>query len=84
MQTGAVVTAEEHQIYGGLGSAVAEVITQATGRTIFQPTVVEMVAMADSFGESGTAEALLEKYHLTAEAIVAAAERALHRRSQLR
>jgi transketolase len=83
-QNGVIVTAEEHQRSGGLGSAVAEVVTQATGKTIFQPTVIEMVAMPDSFGESGRGEELLQKYQLTAKAIVGAAERGLQRRSQLR
>ncbi|HCC84738.1 MAG TPA: transketolase [Candidatus Pacebacteria bacterium] len=82
-QSGVIVTAEEHQIYGGLGSAVAEVVTQNLGHQITQPTVIEMVAVNDCFGESGPADAVMEKYHLTTEAIVAAAEKALRRRAQL-
>jgi transketolase len=58
METGAIVTAEEHQINGGLGSAVAEVISRRF------PVPIEMVAMPDSFGESGDPEGLLKKYHL--------------------
>lgn len=57
-ETGAIVTAEEHQINGGLGSAVAEVLTQN------HPVPQGMVAVLDTFGESGDAEGLLRKYHL--------------------
>ena len=57
-ETGAIVTAEEHQINGGLGSAVAEVLTRN------HPVPQEMVAVLDTFGESGDAEGLLRKYHL--------------------
>ncbi|MDP3724733.1 MAG: transketolase family protein [bacterium] len=65
-KTGAIVTAEEHQINGGLGSAVAEVLSQLC------PVPIAMVAMPDSFGESGKSEELLKKYHLTADDIVIA------------
>ena len=58
------VTCEEHTVYGGLGSAVAEVLVKHA------PRKVAMVGMQDTFGESGTPKALLEKYGLTAEAIV--------------
>lgn len=58
------VTCEEHNIYGGLGSAVAEVLSKNA------PRKIAMVGMQDTFGESGTPKALLEKYGLTAEAIV--------------
>lgn len=57
--TGAVVTAEEHQVHGGLGSAVAEVL----GRHC--PCFMDMVGVADTFGESGEADELREKYGLT-------------------
>ncbi len=76
-ETGAVVTAEEHQMFGGLGSAVSEVLT----RTI--PVPLEMVAVQDTFGESGTPQELLEKYHLTSKDIVNAAKRAMDRKGQL-
>ena len=66
-KTGKVVTAEEHSIIGGLGSAVAEVL----GRQC--PTKQAFVGVQDSFGESGSPDDLLEKYGLTAEAIVKAA-----------
>ena len=55
---GAIVTAEEHQMYGGLGSAVAEVLGKR------HPVPLEMVAVRDTFGESGEPEELLIKHHL--------------------
>lgn len=66
-KTGKVVTAEEHSIIGGLGSAVAEVLACQC------PTKQAFVGVQDSFGESGSPNDLLEKYGLTAEAIVKAA-----------
>lgn len=60
------VTCEEHSILGGLGSAVAEVLSQST------PRKVSMVGIKDTFGESGTPDELLKKYGINAEAIVAA------------
>lgn len=66
-KTGKVVTAEEHSIIGGLGSAVAEVLARQC------PTKQVFVGVQDSFGESGSPDDLLEKYGLTAEAIVKAA-----------
>lgn len=83
-QSGVIVTAEEHQIAGGLGSAVAEVVVSQLGNKIQQPTVIEMVGVRDSFGESGTAQAVMEKHDLTAEAIVGASLKALQRKAQLR
>lgn len=62
------VTCEEHSIIGGLGSAVAEVLTQNA------PRRQAMVGIQDTFGESGTPAALLEKYGLTANDIVKAVE----------
>lgn len=73
-KTGAIVTAEEHNVIGGLGSAVAEVVTAA------KPVPVEMVGIEDTFGESGTAAALVEKYGLTKEHIAEAAKRAIARK----
>jgi transketolase len=70
-KTGAVVTAEEHQMIGGLGSMVAAVLAQ------HQPTPLQMVAVNDSFGESGTPEQLMQKYGLESTDIVAAAKRAI-------
>ena len=66
-KTGKVVTAEEHSIIGGLGSAVAEVLARQC------PTKQVFVGVQDSFGESGSPNDLLEKYGLTTEAIVKAA-----------
>jgi len=63
-KTGCVVTAEEHQINGGLGSAVAECLG------LHHPVPIEMVAVNDTFGESGPALELLKKYGLTADNIV--------------
>lgn len=60
---GAVVTLEEHQISGGLGSAVAEFL----GKNY--PLPIEMVGMPDSFGESGPPEKLIEKYGMDTNAI---------------
>lgn len=73
-KTGAVVTAEEHSVIGGLGSAVAEVLVENL------PVPVEMVGVRDMFGESGTPEELLEKYGITSHRIVASVERAVNRK----
>ncbi len=62
-RTGAVVSVEEHQVSGGLGSTVAELLVKR------EPTPMEFVGMQDSFGESGKPEELWEKYGLTAERI---------------
>jgi len=62
-KTGAIVTAEEHNIYGGLGSAVAEVISETV------PVPVLRVGVNDKFGKSGTPAALFEEYRLTADEI---------------
>lgn len=59
-KTGAMVTCEEHNIYGGLGSAVAEVLVEHC------PVPMARVGVEDSFGESGLPDELLEKYGLTA------------------
>jgi transketolase len=73
-ETGAIVTAEEHNVLGGLGSAVAEALAA------HRPTPIEFVGIADTFAESGDYEKLLEKYGLSAGAIVAKARRALARK----
>jgi len=57
-KTGAIVTAEEHQVNGGLGSAVAEVVVKEC------PVPMAMVAVQDTFGESGQPDELLQAYHL--------------------
>lgn len=74
--TGAIVTAEEHQIYGGLGGAVAEVLT--TNRPVPQ----EIVGVMDTFGESGEPKELLQKYGLTVEHIVSAVKKAIERKAE--
>ena len=74
-KTGCVVTAEEHQMNGGLGDSIAQLLSREL------PTPMEFVAVNDSFGESGTPDQLLEKYGLTTAAIVAAAERAISRKA---
>jgi transketolase len=73
-KTRCVVTAEEHQINGGLGDSIAQLLARNF------PTPVEMVAVMDSFGESGKPEELLTKYHLDSADVVAAAERAIARK----
>jgi len=73
-ETGAIVTAEEHQKYAGLGGAVAEVLVQNC------PVPVEMVAVNDTFGESGKAKELLAKYGLTRKEIKEAVLRVLQRK----
>lgn len=70
---GAIVTAEEHSVIGGLGSAVSEVVTGNC------PVPVEMVGVRDRFGQSGEPDELLAKYSLTAEDICKAGLRALSR-----
>lgn len=74
-KTGCVVTAEEHQMNGGLGDSIAQLLSREL------PTPMEYVAVDDSFGESGTPDQLLEKYGLTATAIVDAAVRAISRKA---
>jgi len=63
-QTKGIVTVEEHNVYGGLGSAVAEVVTE------FAPTIVKRIGVEDTFGESGKPDELLVKYGLTKEHII--------------
>lgn len=73
-ETGAILTAEEHNVLGGLGSAVAEVVVQEA------PVPMAFVGVQDSFGESGTPKELLAKYGLTAKDIVAAAKKLVARK----
>ena len=70
-KTGAVVTAEEHSIYGGLGSAVAEVLGEN------YPVPLERVGIRDRFGESASPEQMLEVCGLTVEHLVEAAHRTI-------
>jgi len=66
-ETGAIVTAENHNILGGLGSAVTEVVTESC------PVPVFRIGLRDRWGECGPNQALLEKYHMGPEAIARAA-----------
>lgn len=74
METGAVVTAEEHNVYGGFGSAVCEVLARTC------PVPVELVGIEDRFTESGPYEPLLEKYGLSPANIAAKAKAAVARK----
>jgi transketolase len=73
-KTKCAVTAEEHQMNGGLGDSICQLLARHT------PLPVEMVAVNDSFGESGTPMELLEKYGLGIKDVVAAAKRAIARK----
>lgn len=73
--TGAVVTLEEHQVMGGAGSAVAEVLAQN------YPVPIEMIGMQDSFGESGEPAQLLKKFGMDTEAIKEAIKKVLTRKA---
>ncbi|MCF4102501.1 transketolase family protein [Gillisia sp. M10.2A] len=73
-KTGCVVTAEEHNIIGGLGESVARTLS------LNNPAPQEFIGTNDTFGESGTPEQLMEKYGLNAEAIFAASEKVIKRK----
>ena len=73
-KTACVVIAEEHQMNGGLGDSIAQLL----GRKL--PTPLEMVAVNDSFGESGKPEDLLKKYGLDSENIIRAAQKVIKRK----
>ena len=70
-KTGAFVTAEDHSVIGGLGSAVCEYLSQTC------PVPVLRIGVPDHFGESGTQDELYRKYGLTADDIIAAAKKAI-------
>ena len=74
-ETGAVVTGEEHSIIGGLGGAVAEVLSQE------KPVPVIRVGVKDTFGESGPPDALLEKYGLTPDQLILAGRLAMQKKA---
>ncbi len=74
-ECGCIVTAEEHQISAGLYSAVAEVVVKGC------PVPMEAVAVRDSFGQSGSPEALMERYGLNAAGIIGAVRKALERKA---
>lgn len=71
-ETGAIVTAEEHSVIGGLGSAVAEVVVKEC------PVKMAMVGQQDVYGESGKPEDLKQKYHMTADDIVSSVKTLLN------
>ena len=73
-KTRCVVTAEEHQMNGGLGDSICQLLARNF------PTPVEMVAVNDSFGESGTPDELMKKYHLDTPDVVDAVMRVLKRK----
>ncbi|TXK49662.1 transketolase family protein [Pontibacter qinzhouensis] len=75
-KTKCVVSAEEHNRLGGLGDSIAQLLVRNT------PLPMEYVATDDTFGESGTPDQLMEKYGLTENDIVAAAERVIARKNQ--
>ncbi len=71
---GAVVTVEEHQVHGGMGSRVAEILAAR------QPVPVEFIGVQDRFGQSGTPTELLREYGMDAASILAAVKRAAARK----
>ena len=73
-ETGAIVTAEEHSVIGGLGGAVAEALVETL------PVPMERVGLADTFAESGPYLDLLDKYGLNVAGIIGAVRRALERK----
>lgn len=73
-KTKCVVTAEEHMMNGGLGDTVAQLLARKL------PSPLEMVAVNDTFGESGKGEELLTKYGINTKDVIAAAERAVQRK----
>ncbi len=73
-KTKCIVTAEEHNILGGLGESISRVLA------LNSPAPQEFVAVNDSFGESGTPEQLMEKYKLNDQAIIEAVERVMKRK----
>ncbi len=73
-KTGCVVTAEEHQINGGLGDSVAQLLARHI------PTPIEFVAVMDSFGQSGVPEQLMKLYGLDTPNIIEAARKAISRK----
>ncbi|MDF2522685.1 MAG: transketolase [Clostridiales bacterium] len=75
-ETGAIVTAEEHNVIGGLGSAVAEVIVKEF------PVPMDFVGIEDQFAESGDYEKLLEKYGLSVQNIVSKVEGIIIKRNK--
>ena len=77
-ECGAVVTVEEHQVAGGMGSRVAEILAAA------HPVPIEFIGVQDRFGQSGTPQELTEEYGMGVAAIKLAVERALRRKQARR
>jgi transketolase len=77
-ETGAIVSAEEHQINGGLGGAIAEVLVKNC------PVPMEMVAVQDTFGETGSPQELLKAYGLKDVHIVAAVKKVIEKKKKFR
>jgi transketolase len=73
-KTGAIITIEDHQIHGGLGSAVSEVLVQE------YPVPQEMIGVENTFGESGDGYKLLKKYNITTKEIVLRSKRLMKRK----
>lgn len=73
-ETGAIVSVEEHQLLGGCGSAIAQVVVRN------EPVPMEMVAVMDTFGESGQPDELADKYGLTKADIINAVKKVLRRK----
>ena len=73
-ETGAIVTCEEHQVMGGMGSAIAEVVVANS------PVPMEFIGVQDRFGESGTPKELFEEFGLSAKFIAQAVRQVLKRK----
>jgi len=76
-ETGAIVTVEEHQIAGGMGSAIAEVVSESF------PVPIKRIGIEDSFGESGSTKELMEKFGLTEDHIKQAVLEVLRRKRRV-
>jgi transketolase len=74
-ETHAIVTVEDHQVAGGMGSAVAEVLAQN------YPVPIEFIGVKDKFGQSGTSEELIEHYGLGKNSIKEAIRKVLKRKN---
>ncbi len=75
-EAGAIVSVEDHQVVGGLGSAIAEVLVQN------YPVPMELIGVHDQFGQSGTPEELMEHYGMSVSSIEKAVEKVLSRKNQ--
>lgn len=75
-ETGAIVTAEDHFVHGGLAGTVAETLAEE------RPVPVEFIGMRDRYGTSGTSDVVLDYFGLTADAIAASARKAVDRKSK--